>query len=560
MANKINLSLDVLLKIEQDLQHSKKSQVIQEWAKTLEVSEKTLYRYFERRQKSQYPIKVPYDWLKKISSMKLMTLDKKGCCLSTEDAISELQRHRVLPQEFSFHRSTIDRLLRKYKLDIESLLQPSPAVHMVSYWPNQVHEVDATVAPTYYLNNFGRVAWDPFTQARHTTRRRSEYKLILYSGWDHFSSTLYAKYFLAKGENSTDLFHFLYEYWSRKKDTALPFFGFPLQYLYTDQGGIWKSKSISTLMERLGKIIGFQHKKHIPGVPRATGGAESSFNTLKRFEKQLRSRIKIGKKPTINELNGWLYEFLVDLNNDKKRGRNKIARNHLWVQNVDKSIIKTPPPLIDFLKMAYHKGETRQINKFTEISWHGKTYHLKNLEDMIGCEILVWHGLKEEAIYIEYMNQIFGPFYPGRNEVPFGQYKSYPLTRYEKTKRELKLLSGEMIGASEDYGFEDPTYIRQDNIQHPQSPGQKIEPTGEVADAQYPVQQYFTPDEAMLYIAMTVNFYWENAPVELKDFVSNHLEDIYLTQGKITRKYLDNTCAKLEPVLEEHGLITGENQ
>lgn len=535
----------------------KKPVVIRHWAKILGVSKQTLYRYFERKIKikQNYPEQIPFDYLQRISSLKLTSLDKKGNTLSTQDVIDELKRQGQLPQDFNPSRSTIDRLLRKYGLDIQSLIQPSPAVHLVTHWPNQVHEIDSTVAPTYYLNNFGRIAWDPFAGARKKPRSKNQHKLILYSAWDHFSGTLYAKYFLAQAENSVDLFHFLYEFWSRKKDRALPFYGFPFQFLYTDQGSIWKAKSITSLMNRLSKIVGFYHKKHEPGKPRATGGVESSFNTLKRFEKKLRVRIKMGQHPTLIELNDWLYEFLVDLNNDKKRGKNNLPRNELWLQNVEASLLKTPPPLIDFLKMAYTRGETRQLNKFCEISWHGKTYHLKNLEDLIGREVLVWHGFKEDAIYVEYINDILGPFYPGRNEIDFGQYKSFPLTRYEKTKRQLKAISEEIIHTKEDYGFEDPTYIRQDNVQHPRVSAHQIAPQGGATESQQPLQQNFTPDEAMLYIAMTINFYWENIPPELKDFVANHLEDIFLKNGTITRAQLDDMCHKLEPVLQDHGLI-----
>jgi len=554
MASKNKIPGDILRQMELEIRERTKSHVVRDWAKKLGVSEQTLHRYFTDRTKP-HPELVATDDVKKISAIKMMTLDKKDGCLSTGDAIDELKRLGELPQDFKYTRGTIDRLMRKYECDIDSITQESPAVHMVTYWPNQVHEVDATVAPTYYLNNFGRVAWDPFTEARHARPRRRDLKLILYSGWDHFSSCLYARYFIAAAENSVDLFHFLYEFWSRKQDSALPFHGFPSQYLYTDQGGIWKSRSIISLMSRLGKIVGFQHKRHMPGAPRATGGAESSFNTLGRFEKKLRVRIKKGEHPTLDKLNEWLYEFLVDVNNAPHRGRQHKARAKWWLENIDGAKIKTPPPFIDFIKMAYTRGETRQLNKFTELSWRGKTYHLPGLEDLNGREIFVWHGFKEDAIYIEHLENIYGPYYPGRNEVPFGQYKSFPLTRYEKTRRELKEIAGELVGKTEDYGYEDPTYIRQDNIQHKVPATSPVDSDGGVADAQYPVQKEFKPDEAMLYIAMTVGFYWDQVPIELKDFVAVRLEDRYLKKGAIERGYLDGICAKIEPVLENHGLM-----
>lgn len=321
MPVKTRIPHDLLNKIEADLQSQskKKSIGLNQWSKILKLSDKTLYRQFEKPVKTRYPEQIPYEQLEKIACFKVASLDKKGTCLSTKDIVNELKRKGELPQNFNFTRGTIDRLLRKYDLDIAYVNQSSPAIHLVSYFPNQVHEVDSTVAPTYYLNNFGRVAWDPFAEARKRPKSKSPYRLILYSGWDHCSSALYGKYFLAHGENSVDLFHFLYEFWSRKKDSALPFYGFPTQYLYTDQGGIFKSKSIVTLMERLQKICGFVHKKHMPGEPRATGGVESSFNTLKSFEKKLRFRVQHGEHPTLEDLNSWLYEFLVDINNDKAR-------------------------------------------------------------------------------------------------------------------------------------------------------------------------------------------------------------------------------------------------
>jgi len=554
MPPKKSISTEILQRIEQDLQWQKKSRVMRRWAKELGISQPTLYRQFERKQKSHYSEQVPDDWLKKIGSFKLLSLDKKGCCLSTADAIAELQRKGELPQDFPFHRSSIDRLLRKYRYDIQSLTQSAPAVHLVTYWPNQVHEIDATVAPTYYLTNFGRVVWDPFVQCRHT-RRGMEYKLILYSGWDHYSGCLYAKYYIAPAENSADLFRFLYEFWSKKKDTALPFCGFPLQYAYTDQGGIWKSKSMSALFERLHKICGFTHLKHLPGEPRATGGVESNFNTLKRFEKKLRIRITT-QKPDVEKLNEWLYDFLVDLNNSPQWGRGKQSRNQLWLDKIQTKFLKVPPPFIDFIKMAYVKGETRQINIFCEIPWYGKIYHLTGLNNEIGREVQVWYGFNEAAIYVElWTGQIYGPFYPGRNEVPFGTYRRPALTQYEKTKKELRDVGTHLLGITEDYGYESPVYVRSDNIHQSTPSGRKIESEGDVADAQSPLQQEFTPDQAMLYIAMICRIYWHDAPPELRDFIAAHLEDIYIKQGELSRDYLDSLCDKLTPVLEEHGLI-----
>lgn len=552
--NKNPISIDLERKIEMELATDKKSQVIARWAETLKISPRTLYRHFEKKVKTHYPQKVANDDLMKIAAIKFSTLDKKGDSLSTTDTIDELKRLGVLT-DFNFVRSTIDRQMKKQRLNITSLTQPSPAIHLVSYFPNQVHEIDATVAPTYYLDNLNRIAWDPFAQARHRRKATTDYKLILYSGWDHFSGTLYARYFLALAENSPDLFQFLYDFWSKKKDSALPFHGFPTQYLYTDQGGIWKSRPIESLMTRLQKIVGCKHQKHLPGEPRATGGVEASMRTLKRFEKKLRIRIKSGQKPNLEELNKWLYEFLVDLNNNPSHGKENKSRSQRWLEFVESTHLKSPPPFIDFLKMAYNKGETRQINKFGEVNWQGKTYHLPGLEDKIGQEILIWHGFKEGAIYIEYYNEIYGPFYPGRNEIPFGQYHAFPLTRYEKTKRQLKDIASGILGQPDENNFEDPTYVRQDNVTHKTPESQKITVEGGVVNAQFPAQQYFTHEDAMLYISITLGFYWQDIANELKDFIASQLEEMYLKAGSISREYLDGICAKLEPVFKNHGIL-----
>ena len=547
------LADELYRKIEEELSFLKKKEVFERWSKLLNLSKQTLYREFRERH-SKYPETIPIEVLKKIASVRLETLDKKGDRLSTEDTIEELKRIGELPISFKADRSTIDRLMRKYKIDINSVTKPSPWKHLVSYFPNQVQEIDATVAPTTYLDNFGKVAWDPFTKARKKIPRDRQ-KLILYSGWDHFSGCLYARYYIGKGENSVDLFHFLYEYWNQKKDNALPFYGFPFQMIYSDQGGMWKSKSIRSLFEKLEQIVGFKHKKHRPGEPRATGGVEVSFRTLKRFEKKLRLRIKRGEQPNIVQLNEWLYEFLVDINNDRKHGKNNVSRNELWIKKIEKSLLKSPPPFFDFLKMAYNKDKPRLIKGSCEVSWRGRLYYLIGLEDLIGCEVQIWHGFKEEAIYVEYLSEIYGPFFPGRNEASISQYRSSPLTRYEKAKRNLKEIGERLLGVERDYGFEDPTYIREDNYQNPNVLGKNIEARGEITNAQNPLQQEFDVDGAMLYVAMTVGFYWERVPSELKDFVSLHFEEKYLRDGNITREYLEDFCRKFEPVLEKHGLF-----
>jgi len=543
----------VFLSIEEELAHFPKKDVLAMWSEKLQISKQTLYREFKQRH-SKFSESVDKETIGKIAAAKFETLDKKNDRLSTRDTINELKRIGAVPFGFKADRSTVDRLMRKYGLDIPSLTKKSPSRHLRSFFPNQVHEVDATVSPTTYMDNFGKVAWDPFAKARKKIPKERQ-KLILYSGWDHFSGCLYARYYIAKGENSVDLFHFLYEYWSPKKDNGLPFYGFPFQLLYTDQGGIWKSKSTKSLMEKLEKIVGFQHKRHMPGQARATGGVEASMKTLKKFEKRLRFRIKKGMHPNLANLNEWLYEFLVDINNDKESGKFGLSRNEVWTQKVEKSLLKSPPPFFDFLKMAFSKDKPRQINSFCEISYKGKTYYLKNLEDFIGRKVQVWHGFKEEAIYIEYQDEIYGPFFPGRNEVSIGEYHSSPLTRYERTKRELKEVAEKLLGVTEDYGFEDPTYVRQDNYPNPHISGEKIEAEGGVTNARQPLQQEFNLDEAILYIAMTVGFYWEDIPAEIKNFVTNQLNETYNTNGYISRETLDEFCEKFEPVMEEHGLI-----
>ena len=282
---------------------------------------------------------------------------------------------------------------------------------------------------------------------------------------------------------------------------------------------------------------------------------EASFRTLKRFEKKLRFRIRSGQRPTLPELNEWLYEFLADVNNDATKGKENMSRNELWTGKVDSLMLKSPPPFSDFLKMAYESHDTRKIDSFCEISWRGKKYHLAHLEDLIGCNVPVYCALKESAIYVEYLDDMYGPFYPGRNEVQIGQYRSSPLTRFERTKRELKEVAEKLIGTPKDYGFEDPTYVRQDNYPNRGIPVEPIEADGKVVNARKPLQQEFSLNEAMLYVAMNAGFYWEDVPEELKGFVSMHFEKIYLKDGYIARQYLEQFLSKFEPVMEKHGLF-----
>jgi hypothetical protein len=246
---------------------SERRQIMQETAALYGVAEVTLYRMLREHARPRSLRRADYgvprvmptpqmeSYCEVIAAIKLRTSNKQGHYLSTDEAIRLLEAygiqtpdgHLQAPQG-QLKRPTVNRYLKQWGYDRQTLLRPPPAVRFQAQHSNECWHFDLSPSD---LKQIKSPQWMQDGQGRPV--------LMIYSVVDDRSGVAYQEYHGVYGEDVEAALRFLFAAMSPKSEEDFPFQGIP-QMLYMDNGPIARSQVFQQVM----RYLGVEVRTHLP--------------------------------------------------------------------------------------------------------------------------------------------------------------------------------------------------------------------------------------------------------------------------------------------------------
>jgi hypothetical protein len=300
----------------------------------------------------------------------------KGTIMDVETALSIAVDNRIIDPGIC-SVAWLTKLLRDRQMNAAALDTPEPHIQMRSLHPNHVHIFDASVCIQYYLKGqkgLRMMREDKFYKNKWQNFVKEKKKLIRYILADHFSHSLYVKYYYSGGETQANLYDFLLSAWSGGKHEKYPFRGVPF-FMLMDAGAANISRAILAFLERLEIEI----PKSLPHNPGRQGSAEVAQNIV---ESKFESRLRFQPACTVEELNDWALDWCVHFNGTKKHTRHGMTRTECWLKIKKEELRELPDK--EILHDLFAEPETdRTVTGRYSISFRAEEYNLKHIEGLL---------------------------------------------------------------------------------------------------------------------------------------------------------------------------------
>ena len=410
--------------------------LMHETARLYGVSEQTLYRVLSqqgkphavtRRTDRGLPRVLPKGdldrYLELIAAVKLRTTNRQGRHLSTGEAIRLLEDYgletpegRVQAPKGGLKTATVNRYLNQWGLDWHTLRREPPAVRFQAEHSNELWQFD--ISPSD-LKQLKVPAWVDATKGPPT--------LMLYSVVDDRSGVAYQEYHCAYGEDVETALKFLFSAMAPKADTRFPFCGRP-HALYLDNGPVARSQVLHQVMGYLNIDV----RTHVPRghdgrrtTARAKGKVERPFRTVKEMQETL---YHFHEPQTEDEANAWLCNFLLRYNDMPHRAEPQ-TRMEDWLEHLPPEGLRDMCSWERFCTFA-REPERRKVGIDARVSVAGVRYEVD--PDLAGETVIVWFGLYDDQLYVEYGERRYGPYAPIGGPIPLHRYRSFKKTPTQK--------------------------------------------------------------------------------------------------------------------------------
>lgn len=189
--------------------------------------------------------------------------------------------------------------------------------------------------------------------------------------------------------------------------------------LYMDNGPISRSRVFLKVMNYLGIEI----RTHVPQgkdghrvTARAKGKVERPFRTVKEMHETL---YHLHEPESITEANSWLMQFLRHYNQQAHR-RESHSRMEDWLGNLEKEGIREMCSWERFCTFA-REPEKRKVGIDARVTIDGVAYEVE--PDLAGETVILWWGLFDSELYVEYQETRFGPYAPIGQPIPLHRYR-----------------------------------------------------------------------------------------------------------------------------------------
>lgn len=419
--------------------HSERTALIRSTAEIYAVSRATLYRLLRgerrprdaRRADRGRPRLMPASeierWCEIVAAMKLRTLNRKGRHLSTVRILDLLTRHGVETpdgleklQPDRLTASTLNRHLRRLGYDHVRMVREPPAIRFQAEHANALWHFDMSPSD---LKQLKTPPWvDPDRSGAPT--------LMLFSVVDDRSGVAYQEYRCVYGEDVESALRFLFNAMSRKGapdgPDASPFHGIP-SALYLDNGPVAKSAVFKRVMESLGIEV----MVHMPAgsdgrrtTARSKGKVERPFRTVKDAHETL---YHFHQPDTEAEANRWLARFIDSYNRGDHRAEPH-SRMDDWLAHLPADGVREMCAWERFCAFA-REPERRAVALDCRMTIAGVIYEVD--PEFAGETVVVWWGLFDQELWVEFGEQRSGPFLPVGGPIPLHRYRKHRKSRRE---------------------------------------------------------------------------------------------------------------------------------
>jgi hypothetical protein len=370
-----------------------------------------------------------------VAAIKIRTSNKKGRHLSTAEAIRLLEEYGVQTPDGPVRapkdvltKTTVNRYLKRWGYDRETLGRPPPAVRFQARHSNECWHFDLSPSD---LKQVEKPEW--FEEGR------GHPLLMLYSVVDDRSGVAYQEYHGVYGEDVEAALRFLFAAMAPKGEESLPFQGIPAM-LYLDNGPIAKSRVFRRVMDYLGIDVRThmpQRKDSRKATARAKGKVERPFRTVKEMHETL---FHFHKPETEREANDWLLRFLIRYNGMSHRSEPH-SRLDDWLQNLPETGLRTMCDWERFCTFA-REPEPRLVGVDARI--HIGTTEYEVDPDLAGETVILWWGLFDTELYVEHGERRYGPYTPVGGPIPLHRYRRFKKTRTEKRAERVEALAARL--------------------------------------------------------------------------------------------------------------------
>ena len=368
-----------------------------------------------------------------VAALKVRTTNGQGRKLSTARAIELLEDYGVQTPEGLVQapkgllkRPTIDRWLQAWGYDHRRMLRAPAAVRFEARRSNECWQFD--ISPSD-LKRLPRPEW--------VEPGRGEPTLMLFSVVDDRSGVAYQEYRCVYGEDAESALRFLFNAMASKEDS--PFEGVP-EMLYLDNGPVARSLVFQTVMERLG----VDWRTHMPAgsdgarpTARSKGKVERPFRTVKEAHETL---YHFHKPQTEAEANAWLSNFIVKYN-EKPHRREPHSRIEDWVANLPEPGFRGMCSWERFCAFA-REPERRTVGSDAHLSIQGARYEVDS--ELAGEEVVLWWGLFDQELFVEWRDKRFGPYRPSGGPIPLHRYRKRRKSAREKRAETVAALAAQL--------------------------------------------------------------------------------------------------------------------
>jgi hypothetical protein len=409
--------------------------LVEETAASYNVSKNTLYRALRNlsrpksinRSDSGKTRKIPLSEMERyceiIAAIKIRTTNKKGRHISTVRAIELLEKSGMdTPDGFVklpaglLTRSSVNHYLKALGYDNERMTRQPPAVRFQAQHSNECWHFDLSTSD---LKHVKQPLW--------VKTGRGNPLLMLYSVVDDRSGVCYQEYHCVYGEDVEAALRFLFNAMTAKKPDGFPFQGIP-EMIYTDNGPIAKSHVFQNVMDCLKiKLV-----THMPAgkdgrrvTARSKGKVERPFRTVKEAYETL---YHFHEPENEVEANLWLRQYLL-LYNEKLHRELPHSRTEDWLRNLPKSGIRSMCSWELFCNFA-REPQQRKVGGDARVSIEGVAYEVD--PDLAGETVVLWWGLFDNELYVEFNSQRYGPFCPVDAPIPLHRYRKHKKTKTEE--------------------------------------------------------------------------------------------------------------------------------
>lgn len=426
---------------------AERRQVMRETAALYGVAEVTLYRMLRehgrprslRRADYGVPRVMPKQEMERycevIAAIKLRTSNKQGHYLSTNEAIRLLEAYGIRTPEGHLQvspgqlkRPTVNRYLKQWGYDRQTLLRPPPAVRFQAQHSNECWHFDLSPSD---LKQIKSPQWMPEGQGRPI--------LMIYSVVDDRSGVAYQEYHGVYGEDVEAALRFLFAAMSPKSEVDFPFQGIP-QMLYMDNGPIARSQVFQQVMHYLGVEV----RTHLPqsqtgrkAAARAKGKVERPFRSVKEMYETL---YHFHEPTSEEEANAWLMRYLLRYNAMQHRSESH-SRLEDWLRNFPSSGMRQMCDWDRFCTFA-REPERRKVGIDSRVSIDGAAYAIS--PELAGETVVLWWGIFDHELYVEHDGRRYGPYHPVGGPIPLHRYRRFKKTTAEKRTERIEALASQL--------------------------------------------------------------------------------------------------------------------